>query len=46
MYTGDGLTKYLQKNGANKFGRKMGFKIENEIDDQIQSIPKSTGILT
>ena len=46
MYTGDGLTKYLQKNSANKFGRKTGFKIENEIEDQDQSIPKLTGILT
>ena len=46
MYTGDGLTKYLQKNSANKFGRKTGFKIENEIEDQDQSIPKLIGILT
>ena len=44
MYTGDGLPKYLQ-NSANKFGRKMGFKIENEIEDQDQSIPKLIGIL-
>ena len=34
------------KNSANKFGRKTGFKIENEIEDQDQSIPKLTGILT
>ena len=46
MYTGDGLTKYLQKNSANKFGRKTGFKIENEIEDHDQSIPKFIGILT
>ena len=45
MYTGDGLTKYLQKNSANKFGRKTGFKIENEIEDHVQSIPKFIGIL-
>ena len=43
MYTGDGLTKFY-KNSANKFGRKTGFKIENE--DQDQSIPKLVGILT
>ena len=50
----DGLTKCIQamvslnvhKNSANKFGRKMGFKIENEIEDQDQSIPKLIGILT
>ena len=50
----DGLTKCIQKmvslniykNSANKFGRKTGFKIENEIADQDQSIPKLTGILT
>ena len=46
MYTGDGLTKYLQKNSANKFGRKTGFKIENEIEDQDQLIPKLIRILT
>ena len=46
MYTGEGLTKYLQKNSANKFGRKTGFKIENEIEDHDQSIPKFIGILT
>ena len=45
MYTGDGLTKFY-KNSTNKFGRKTGFKIENEIEDQDQSIPKFTGILT
>ena len=43
--TDDGLIKYLQ-NSANKFGRKTGFKIENEFEDQDQSIPKFTGILT
>ena len=36
----------IYKNGANKFGRKTGFKIKNEIEDQYQSIPKLTGILT
>ena len=52
--TSDGLTKCIQamvslniyKNSANKFGRKTGFKIENEIEDQDQSIPKLIGILT
>ena len=34
----------IYKNSANKFGRKTGFKIENEIEDQ--SIPKLIGILT
>ena len=34
------------KNRANNFGRKTGFKIENEIEDQDQSIPKLLGILT
>ena len=50
----DGLTKCIQamvslniyKNSANKFIRKTGFKIENEIEDQDQSIPKLIGILT
>ena len=45
MYTGDGLT-FICKNSANKFGRRTGFKIENEIEDQNQSIPKLIGILT
>ena len=36
----------IYKNSINKFGRKMGFKIKNEIEDQYQSIPKLTGILT
>ena len=36
----------IYKNNANKLGRKTGFKIENEIEDQDQSIPKLTGILT
>ena len=36
----------IYKNSANKFGRKTGFKIKNEIEDQYQSIPKLTGILT
>ena len=43
--TNDDLTKYLQ-NSANKFGRKTGFKIKNEIEDHYQSIPKLTGMLT
>ena len=50
----DGLTKCIQamvsqnihKNSANKFGRKTGFEIENEIEDQDQSIPKLIEILT
>ena len=44
----DGLTKCIQamvslniyKHSAHKFIRKTGFKIENEIEDQDQSIPK------
>ena len=36
----------IYKNSANIFGRKTGFKIENEFEDQDQSIPKFTGILT
>ena len=36
----------IYKNSANKFGRKTGFKIENEIEGQDQSIPKFIGILT
>ena len=36
----------IYKNSANKFGRKTGFKIENEIEDHDQSIPQFTGILT
>ena len=36
----------IYKNSANKFGRKTGFKIENEIEDQDQSTPKFIGILT
>ena len=36
----------IYKNSANKFGRKTGFKMKNEIEDQYQSIPKLTGILT
>ena len=36
----------IYKNSANKFIRKTGFKIENEIEDQDQSIPKLLGILT
>ena len=36
----------IYKNSANKFIRKTDFKIENEIEDQDQSIPKLIGILT
>ena len=36
----------IYKNSANKFGRKTGFKIENEIEDHSQSISESIGILT
>ena len=36
----------IYKNSANEFGKKTGFKIENEFEDQDQSIPKFTGILT
>ena len=36
----------IYKNSANKFGRKTGFKIENEIEDQNQSIQKLIAILT
>ena len=36
----------IYNNSANKFGRKTGFKIENEIEDQDQAIPKLIGILT
>ena len=36
----------IYKNSANKFGRKTGFKIENEIEDQDQSNPNLIGILT
>ena len=36
----------IYKNSANKLGRKTGFKIENEIEDQDQSIPKLIGIST
>ena len=35
----------LQKS-ANKFGRKIGFKIKNESEDQNQSSPKFRTILT
>ena len=38
------LNRY--KKGANKFGRKISFKIENESEDQNQSSPKLVGILT
>ena len=36
----------IYKNSSNKFGRKTGFKIENEIEDHDQSIPKLIEILT
>ena len=36
----------IYKNSVNKFGRKTGFKIENNIEDQDQSILKLIGILT
>ena len=50
----DGLTNIykrqvslnIYKKGANKFGRKIGFKIENESEDQNQSSPKLIGIST
>ena len=53
MVASDGLTNIYKrrvslntsKKGANKFGRKIGFKIENENEDQNQSSPKLTGIL-
>ena len=32
----------VYKKGAYKFGRKIGFKIENESEDQSQSNPKLT----
>ena len=52
--TSNSLTECIQamvslniyKNSANKFGRKTDLKIENEIEDQDQSIPKFIGILT
>ena len=36
----------IYKNSANKFGRKTGFKIENDIENQDLSISKFIGILT
>ena len=50
----DGLTNIykrrvslnIYKKGANKFGRKIGFNIEKESEDQNQSSPKLIGILT
>ena len=36
----------IYKTSANKFGKKAGFKIHNEIEDQDQSIQKFIGILT
>ena len=41
-----GVSPNIYKKGANKFGRKLGFKIENESEDQTQSSPKLIGILT
>ena len=40
------VSLYIYKNSTNKFGRKTGFKIENEIEDQYQSIQKWIGIFT
>ena len=50
----DGLTNIYNRRvslniiqtGRKKFGRKIGFKIENEGEDQNQSCPKLIGILT
>ena len=50
----DGLTNIykrrvslnIYKKGANKFGRKIGFKVESESEDHNQSSPKLVGILT
>ena len=50
----DGLTNIykrrvslnIYKKGANKFCRKIGFKIENESEDQNQSSPNIVGIFT
>ena len=50
----DGLTNIynrrvslnIYKKGANKFGRKIGFKIENASEDENQSSPTLIGILT
>ena len=50
----DGLTNIYKwrvslniiQKSVNKFGRKIGFKIENESEDQNQSSPKSRTILT
>ena len=36
----------IYRKGANKFGRKIGFKIENERENQNQSSPKLIGIST
>ena len=52
--TNDGLTNIYKRRvslniiqkSANKFGRKIGFKIENESEDQNQSSPKLRTILT
>ena len=40
------VSLYIYKKGANKFGRKIGFKIENESEDQNHSSPKLIWILT
>ena len=50
----DGLTNIYKRRvslniiqkSANKFGRKIGFTIENESEDQNQSSPKLRRILT
>ena len=36
----------IYKKGAYKFGRKIGFELENESEDQNQSSPKLKGTLT
>ena len=36
----------IYNKGANKFGRKIGFKIEKESEDQNKSSAKLIGILT
>ena len=36
----------IYKNSTNQFGRKIGFKIENDTEEQSQSIAKIMGILT
>ena len=43
-YTSNGLTN-IYKISKNQFNRKIGFKIETEIEHQSQSSPKIIGIL-